>query len=856
MVDYTDKEYFLKNSIDKQLIIECEDGTVITNEILHSENFSLDEKLCNKKELTFGECNASIVKFRVSNIVHPLIGQWMTIKMILNHNENSAFEIGRYKVASDKPTADRSWRDIVAYDAMYDIINSDMADWYNTILPNADSTVTLKTFRSSFIQHFGLEQEEIELVNDSMVITKTIEPSEISGKDIISAICEINGCFGHIGRDNKFHYICLKQDISGLYPSDTLYPADNLYPKDPGSERIGKSYYMSCEYEDFVTKPITKLQIRKEENDIGCIYGEGDNTYIIQDNFLVYGMSAEELENVCMNLLPQISMVIYRPFKTEAKGNPCLEVGDAIRMSTRLELVETYILQRRLKGIQALRDVYESKGTEEYSEKVNSVHKSIIQLKGKTNKLERNVEETKSTITNVEKGLESQIKQTAESITLEVSKKYSTKEETKEAAGEAESNAKTDTAEKLKSYSTTTEMSSAIKQSAESISLTVEKQIEEAKTGIEQDYNAKFDLTSQQITSEIDERMRGYDTTGYEVDYNEPFDPDIPVESGKYWLNTANGNLYVGVVRPCSWMRVDSFEAVAASNDYVTWVSCNNDGKILDSYKTLGGYSLERCGYINGDISRAVPIGFNIKNNSYPLGTWLFNVCSDRLASLDNYETMLKNYIGEAGKTPHYGVDGDTMMLLEKTSNYYEEWELVKTCEIITVSNLSSAIIQNASAIVLKVNSNGEIVQVKLSADADKGTTFYIKANNIKMTATEVINLMSGGELNLTGKNITIKSNNFKVDAQGNVQCNNITAFKISGDAVSQFSQTVDDSAAMQAAQNAINTAQSAANTAQETADGLKTTVNNLNNVIVPQLNDWIRQLSSQLQELGKPGIS
>lgn len=420
MVNYELSDLFKKQCIDKQIEITYDGGT-ITNSELFAESMQLTESLCSDSELRFGACESSVIKFKIANVVIPLFGNWITVIMYLDGNRDKPFILGRYKVASDKPTADRSWRDIVAYDSMYDILNADVADWYNTILPTADSTVSMKVFRTSFIQHFGLEQEDIDLVNDNMVIDKTIEPSEISGKDVISAICEINGCFGHIARNGKFKYIYLPTDDRfGLYPSDTLYPADNLYPRDSGSERILRSYYISCEYEDFMTQEITKLQIRQEENDIGCIYGSGDNTYIIEDNFLVYGKSHDELTEIAQRLLPAMSHRTYRPANVKAKGNPCYEVGDAINVSTKQELVETFILSRTLTGIQALRDTYSAKGKERYDEKVNSVNKSIIQLKGKTNKIIRNVEENRQEMLDITEGLHSMILQNANQIVMKV----------------------------------------------------------------------------------------------------------------------------------------------------------------------------------------------------------------------------------------------------------------------------------------------------------------------------------------------------------------------------------------------------------------------------------------------------
>lgn len=472
MVDYKYAELFLQDSKDRQLHIDFDSGT-ITNEEIHSENFELNESLCSEKQLRFGSCEASSIKFKISNIFTPLAGKWLTVTETLDGKSDASFLYGKYKVYSEKPTADRRCRDVVAYDAMHDILTADVSNWYNTILPNADSTVTMREFRDRFFSYFGIEQEEVTLINDSMTVEKTIEPSELSGQTVITAICEINGCFGHIGRNGKFQYIFLEKMVEGLYPSNTLYPRDDLYPADPmNAEQIKKSHYISAEYEDFKTERISKLQIRKEENDIGCIYGTGDNCYIVQDNLLVYGKSSDELYAIAEKLYSVIHKVWYRPAHVEAKGNPCLEVGDGIRLSTKYEIIYTYILQRTLKGIQALRDTYDAEGEQYQSEKVNSVNDSIIQLKGKTNKLTRTIEETRLEIKDIEAGLESKITQTAQKIETEVTRAKS--------AEESLGSRITQTAESISSEVTRatnaeSSLSSKINQTAEKIELKVSK---------------------------------------------------------------------------------------------------------------------------------------------------------------------------------------------------------------------------------------------------------------------------------------------------------------------------------------------------------------------------------------------
>lgn len=438
MVDYQYSNLFLKDSVDKQLNIVSDDGKInITNTELHQEKFELTESLCSESELTFGACEAGMIKFTVSNVFLPMKGKWLTAKMTLDGHEDKPFQIGRYKVYSDTPTADRTCRDVVAYDALYDILSSDVTDWYNQILPQKDSKVTLKQFRDSFFNHFGVEQEEVSLVNDEMIIEKTVEVKAsssgssdtaekstigeaISGKEVLFCILEINGCMGNIGRVGKFRYVYLTQEMQGLYPANDLYPADDLYPRNPKSTSISKSQYISAQYEDYIVRTIDKLQIREKENDIGAIVGDGGNTYVIEGNFLVYGKGTKELNEIGEKTLSKIKGIIYRPFSADCKGNPCLEVGDAVRLTTKYELIETYILKRTLKGIQALRDDLEADGEEYRTSKVNGIQRSILQLKGKSNTLERSIEETKSTIVDVEKGLQSQITQTATEIRSEV----------------------------------------------------------------------------------------------------------------------------------------------------------------------------------------------------------------------------------------------------------------------------------------------------------------------------------------------------------------------------------------------------------------------------------------------------
>lgn len=401
MVDYEYGTLFNDDSVKKEIIIKY-GNTTITNEDLFNQELELDESLCSEEQLKFGSCEASVIKFRVANIVSPVKGNWISVGMAIDGHAENPIRIGRYKVESDKPTSDRKWREIVAYDALYDMINDDVSAWYNSVLPGKNTSMPLSQFRKLFLQKYSVQEEIGEpLVNDGMIVTRTIDPDELSGAKVITAICELNGCFGHIGRNGKFKSVRLTQGIKGLYPRNDLYPADDIYPRDPKSTPIGKGIYISCDYEDFIVNSITGIDVYKEENALGVSSGSAENKYVVEDNFLVYGKSEQDLRVIANNLLSAIRGLDYRPFDAECKGNPCFEVGDPVRLSTKYEIVESYILSRTLKGTQALKDSYSAAGKEKYEIKVNSTSREISQISGKTEQLEREYDEQQEDIENI-----------------------------------------------------------------------------------------------------------------------------------------------------------------------------------------------------------------------------------------------------------------------------------------------------------------------------------------------------------------------------------------------------------------------------------------------------------------------
>lgn len=430
MIGGKNKELYYASSIDKQLNIEVI-GTkhVIDNSMREQDTFTLTETLNDGTELKFGSCLPNQISFTGREVPIATKGMKLRVTETLEGNENDPFVYGTYTVQSDTPTADRTKRQIVAYDAMYDIINCDAKSWYDGLT----FPMTLKQFRDSFFMHLGIEQKETRLVNDSMTVNKTLVTTQsddssvtaeatISGKTIIEAICEINGAFGNIGRGGRFEYVILKAITSALYPAEDLYPREDLFPSDANTESM-TGHYITFDYEAFQSQAITQLEIRADDSTAGAIVGTSGNNYVISGNFLISDKTGAEMKQIANNLLPVIAQAAYTPIKSsECVGNPCLELGDPIRFNTSREIVESYILQRTLTGVQSKRDAILSTGTEKHTAQNQTTREMVESIKRRTHALEETADHMQSTYEDLEEQTNSKFEQTAKSISAEVNR--------------------------------------------------------------------------------------------------------------------------------------------------------------------------------------------------------------------------------------------------------------------------------------------------------------------------------------------------------------------------------------------------------------------------------------------------
>lgn len=405
---------------------------VLTNEDICSEEMSLEESICSDEDLRFGACESSCFKVRVVNSgtfkgKSLIVEQNMVVDderylidadgnrivtddgkyiIVVPGTKDATIQYGKYKVYSDEPSNDRMWRDLTCYDVMYEILNADVASWYSALT----FPMTIKNLRDSFFTYLGITQETVTLVNDSFQTEGGfIAEGSLSGKTIIEAICELNGCFGHINRSGNFEYITI-----------------------PSSESITYRWYVdgTGKYEDYVTSAITGIIARAESTDVGTSVGTTANVLIIENNPLVYGKEGTQaLTTALTNLLGVVSQITYRPFNVDTYGNPMLPIGTSVTVNTKKYdpengytpfAVTSFVKSRTLNGIQGLTDSISATGKQQRDAEVNNIQNQILRTKGKVHDLKITVDELYSDIYDADTGLKSIIQQLSNEEVLKV----------------------------------------------------------------------------------------------------------------------------------------------------------------------------------------------------------------------------------------------------------------------------------------------------------------------------------------------------------------------------------------------------------------------------------------------------
>ena len=397
MINYAYPTLFLTEGTQKDLLIT--DGTItvvgteytvsdetvlFTNSDLEEEAFELSQSLCSEMQLTFGCCETAKMTFTVRKSYNTnIVGTVVNLYIIPNHDASKMLQLGVFKIYEDKKSDSHDQHFITAYDAMYEILNADVSEWYDTLLPNKASVVKLSVFRTSFLSHFGLSYGGI-LPNDSLDIRRTIEVRNadgdlepLSGATIIKAICELNSVFGVIVNTGAFRF---RRLIATLETSNSLY-------------EIPVSNYIDVQEGEY-SLPIKKVIIRTGKSTVQKTEPTVDpyNTYVVVGNPLISDYTRAEATAALGVLANSAFKHGYSAFSINALGNPLVEVGDGVKITKpNGDYIYSYVFERRWSGIQALRDTYSANASEYLSEDLNTSYTKNKEIENQISQISQSV---------------------------------------------------------------------------------------------------------------------------------------------------------------------------------------------------------------------------------------------------------------------------------------------------------------------------------------------------------------------------------------------------------------------------------------------------------------------------------
>jgi hypothetical protein len=386
---------------------------LIENDRIESESLTITESLCDNSNLEFGSCSSALLEIVVADVIEDLTGKEFFLTEEVGEYQ---IPLGYYTVESYVRQSDRRKRKITAYNRMR-LFNTDVSSWYNGLT----FPISIREMRDSLCEYIGVRQIQTDLLFDSLKVEKTINPVEISGMEILKAICQINVSFGYIDKNGLLKYIQIQQ--TGLYPSETLYPDDNeLYPSELGSD--GRSVqqimsFKSLEYEDKMIEGYTGLQIFQQNGEIGASVGDAGNLYTISGNFLLYGKTVVELLNIAQSIFPYVYGRTYRPCTLECRAMPWIEPGDALRIITRDDIIETFCMKRTMSGCQAMMDSIES-SADESENATNDLYNSIKEVDGKSYLLMEQADKIVLSMDDLSKDIASNFEITNRNISAEI----------------------------------------------------------------------------------------------------------------------------------------------------------------------------------------------------------------------------------------------------------------------------------------------------------------------------------------------------------------------------------------------------------------------------------------------------
>lgn len=379
----------------KRITLSFSNGITLGNADVVSEEFSIDQTLCDEENLTIGKVCPARMYVKIYDTQHSYKGQICTVSLSSyddSDNLLASIQLGTFTITSDNRTADKLYRELVGYDALYTLSKLSYLDKWLTY-SKGSTKKTYPAFVSDFLDDVILaisctidKQYVLNSIYNKLS-TVTIKGNTgqngLSYLDMLQMICESLGFFAFLDFKGELRFIPVKSTSTQLVDyaftsgadGSTTDKATRLTSATKVSYVPSDYFINGFNYEDYLTANYTKVSVVSENldgedtSDNYTTYSEGVSgvNYTVDCNILTKGWTSSQLMYLLHGWAQTFNFanIGYKPSDLSKQYDPRIELGDYIQVTTPLnEVVIFPVLKRRISGIIAMRDNYIAGGDE------------------------------------------------------------------------------------------------------------------------------------------------------------------------------------------------------------------------------------------------------------------------------------------------------------------------------------------------------------------------------------------------------------------------------------------------------------------------------------------------------------
>lgn len=379
----------------KRITLSFSNGITLGNADVVSEEFSIDQTLCDEENLTIGKVCPARMYVKIYDTQHSYKGQICTVSLSSyddSDNLLASIQLGTFTITSDNRTADKLYRELVGYDALYTLSKLSYLDKWLTY-SKGSTKKTYSAFVSDFLDDVVLaisctidKQYVLNSIYNklsSVTIKGNTGQNGLSYLDMLQMICETLGFFAFLDFNGELRFIPVKSTATQLVDyaftsgadGSTTDKATRLTSATKVSYVPSDYFINGFNYEDYLTANYTKVSVVSENidgedaNDNYTTYSKGVSgvNYTIDCNILTKGWTSSQLMYILHGWAQTFNFanIGYKPSDLSKQYDPRIELGDYIQVTTPLnEVVIFPVLKRRISGIIAMRDNYIAGGDE------------------------------------------------------------------------------------------------------------------------------------------------------------------------------------------------------------------------------------------------------------------------------------------------------------------------------------------------------------------------------------------------------------------------------------------------------------------------------------------------------------